>query len=145
MTSAPRIFFLLLLLALTTAQVACGGSDPQTATPATDEVEPAGDQPADDQSAADQPASDEPAAAPAKALGCDKEVALTCAEGFSDGCLTKPKLTLVHVCVADSEKKAGPPPCKMEIARQCQAGQVDACLTKPRQAKTHVCVVAPAK
>jgi hypothetical protein len=126
-----------LLLSVLFALSACGGGDAPATTPATTEDPGA--------STAEEPAAggEEPAAAeePAPAVGCDKEVALTCESGFTDGCLSK--LTLVHVCVADSEKKAGPPPCKMEIARQCPDGQVDACLVKPRQAKNHICVVAP--
>ena len=122
----------LLALALALALGACGGGDAPATTPASTEEPVPAEEPA---------AADEPAEAPGPALGCDKEVALTCEAGFTDGCLAK--LTTVHVCVADSEKKAGPPPCKMEIARQCPDGQVDACLTRPRQARTHICVVAP--
>lgn len=130
------------MLCLFFALAACGGGDAPATTPAsTDEP---GASSAEEPAATEEPgASEDPIVEPAPAVGCDKEVALTCESGFKDGCLTKPKLTLAHVCVADSEKKAGPPPCKTEIARQCADGQVDACLSKPRLAKTHVCVVAP--
>jgi hypothetical protein len=121
-----RATLCLLLLAF----AACGGGDaPASTTPSTGEP-----------SAADQPASSDQPAPPAEALGCDKEVALSCADGFIDGCLAK--LTLVHACVAVSEEKAGAPPCATEIARQCPAGQVDACSTTPPQSANHVCVVA---
>ncbi len=135
MTRAAALLSLLIALA-----AACGGSDAPATTPSsTDEP---GASTAEEPSSSEEPGTaEQPAAAPARALGCDKEVALTCDKGFTDGCLSK--LTVVHACVADSEKKAGPPACKMEIARQCPDGQVDACSTKPRQARTHVCVVAP--
>jgi hypothetical protein len=130
------------LLCLFLGLAACGGGDAPATTPASSD-DP-GETSAEEPAAAEEPgATEEPISEPAPAVGCDKEVALTCESGFKDGCLTKPKLTVAHVCVADSEKKAGPPPCKMEIARQCPDGQVDACLSKPRLAKTHVCVVAP--
>jgi hypothetical protein len=116
------------VLCLLFAFAACGGSDAPATTPAT------GEEPA--------PAASEPVESPAAAAAaCDQEVALACADGFADGCLSK--LTLVHVCVATSEEKAGPPPCKQEIARQCPDGQVDACLSTPPMAANHVCVLAP--
>lgn len=121
-----RATLCLLLLAF----AACGGGDGATSTtPATGE--PAG---------ADQPVASGDPGAPAEPLGCDKEVAMSCADGFVDGCLAK--LTLVHACVAASEEKAGAPPCATEIARQCPDGQVDACTTTPPQSANHVCVVA---
>lgn len=106
---------------------ACGGGDaPSSTTPA----------------AGEQPSGDESVSPPASAgVGCDKEIALTCADGFVDGCLSKQ--TLVHACLATSEEKAGPPPCEQEIARQCPDGQTDACLANPPIAATHLCVVAP--
>ena len=123
------------LLCLVLTLAACGGSDAPATTPATSEPSPGAEQPS-------SPGVEEPApAATGQAPGCDQEIALTCESGFTDGCLSK--LTTKHVCVADSEKKAGPPDCKMEIARTCPDGQVDACLTKPRLAKSHICVVAP--
>lgn len=133
------------MLCLFLALSACGGGDAPATTPSsTDEPGATSAEEPDQPATGEEPGTaEEPIVEPAPALGCDKEVALTCESGFKDGCLSKPKLTLVHVCVADSEKKAGPPPCKTEIARQCPDGQVDACLSKPRLAKTHVCVVTP--
>ena len=132
-----------LLLCFVLALAACGGSDAPATTPSASD-DPGASSAEEPAASGEEPAAagEEPAAAPAP-LGCNKEIALSCEAGFADGCLTKPKLTTVHVCVADSEKKAGPPPCKMEIARSCPDGQVDACLAKPRMAKNHICVVAP--
>jgi hypothetical protein len=74
---------------------------------------------------------------------CAQDISLACDSGFIDGCLQKgtgnDPLTLVHVCVAESET-AGPP-CAQEIARKCPDGQQDACLMAPPAATRHVCVL----
>jgi hypothetical protein len=74
---------------------------------------------------------------------CEQDISLACESGFVDGCLQRgtgsDPLTLVHVCVAESEK-AGPP-CAQEIARECPDGQQDACLMTPPAATSHICVL----
>jgi hypothetical protein len=86
---------------------------------------------------------DPPVDDPSTAEGtCAQEISLACGPGMVDGCLQKgaggAALTLVHICVAESEKPGQP--CSQEIARECPAGQEDACLSSPPAAATHVCV-----
>jgi hypothetical protein len=85
---------------------------------------------------------DQPVENPAAggAVECEKEIALQCATGQTDGCLAG--VTAFHVCV--DEGTAAGPPCEQEIAKVCPDGQVDGCLQTPQWSPTHVCVVAPA-
>jgi hypothetical protein len=81
------------------------------------------------------------------AMSCDREVALQCPDGMSDGCLRQGAdgvaLTAYHVCMPADEQASQP--CAQEIARQCPDGLVDACLVDPPAASTHVCVQASAE
>ncbi len=90
---------------------------------------------------------DQPVAKPSL-VSCDKEIAMVCGDGLTDGCLIRDAssksgaLTLYHVCVPTTETAAGQP-CEQEIARICDSGLIDACLHSPPVAESHVCVQPP--
>lgn len=104
--------------------VACGASAPSNTTPAG-------------ASAPIATADPTPSSAPTPQLsGCAQEIALSCEEGFVDGCLSG--LTLEHVCVLEGDTDKTP--CAQEIARVCPEGAMDACLRQPAVAETHLCI-----
>ena len=112
-----------LLLAAAVVTVGCGGKkDGATTTPT-------GTAPAGGTGDVMQPGGPTQSA-------CATELALECAAGAADGCLTEK--TNVHVCVT-ADSKAGPP-CEQEIMLNCAQGQFDACGRSPALAANHICV-----